>query len=194
MMEEDVDPDFTFQQKARDYLRTRGTLVAAATVREQIAAALGTLETLLAGVTVEQAARVSIPGEWTVQEIVDHLVETFRPGVDELRCLLAGQPPPGEPIPAALRSKAPRLRPWPWLLDELRRLNREALAVLAEIVPRAETAARAPLVMVVNVPVGDDRIRPLHWVDDLDWKAYSIASWRLHTLDHVKQIRRVLAA
>lgn len=189
-----MDQDITFKQKARDYLRTRGTLAAAATVRERIAGALGALETLLDGVTAEQAARVSIPGEWTVQEIVDHLVETFRPGVDELRCLLAGQPPPGEPIPAALRSKAPRLRPWPWLLDELRRLNTEALAVLAEIVPRAETTARAPFVIVVDVPIGNDRTRPLHWVDELDWKAYSIASWRLHPLDHAKQIRRVLAA
>jgi DinB superfamily len=192
--EVDVDQEAALKQKARDYMRTRGTLAAVSAVREQIAAALGTLETVLDGVTAEQAARASIPGEWTVQEIVDHLVETFRPGVDELRCLLADQAPPGDPIPATLRSKAPRLRPWPWLLAELRRLNADALGVLAEIAPGFETGARAPIVMVINVPAGDRGIQPAHWIEELDWKAYSMVSWRLHTLDHIAQIRKVLRA
>lgn len=193
MMEVEVDQQGAVKQKARDYLRTRGTLAPAATVRAQIGAALGTLEALVDEVTAQQAARTSIPGEWTVQEIVDHLVETFRPGIDELRCLLAGQTPPGEPIPASLQSKAPRLRPWPWLRAEVRRLNADTLAVLDEVPPDFETGVRAPVVMVINRPVGGDHVQPLHWIEELDWKAYSMVSWRLHTLDHVKQIRKVLA-
>jgi len=29
-----------------------------------------------------QAARATIPGEWTIHEVVDHLVETYGPGLD----------------------------------------------------------------------------------------------------------------
>ena len=47
--------------------------------------------------------------------------------------------------------------------------------------------------MVVNVAGPDGRVRPLHWVEDLDWKAYAIV-WRLHAIDHLKQLKKVLAA
>jgi hypothetical protein len=56
------------------------------------------------------------------------------------------------------------------------------------------TAARVPLVMVVNVTGADGSSRPLHWVEEIDWKAYAMASWRLHAIDHMKQARKVLAA
>ena len=93
----------------------------------------------------------ALAGEWSVQEVVDHLVETYRPGLDELRCVLAGQRPPGEPIPAALQSKAPSLRPWSWLLDELRRAHRDVVEALVAAPAAFETDARVPIVMVVNV-------------------------------------------
>src|SRR6059036_268569 len=144
------------------------------------------------GVPAAQAARRTIPGEWTIQEIVDHLVETYRPGVDELRCLLAGERPPGEAVPPSLQSKAPHLRPWPWLLGELRRLNADILGLLDAVPPHFETTARAPLVMVVNVPRPGGGFEPLHWVEELDWKAYVIASWRLHPIDHLNQTKQVL--
>jgi len=42
---------------------------------------------------------------------------------------------------------------------------------------------------------GDDgRVRPLQWIEAIDWKAYAMASWRLHAIDHMKQVRKVLAA
>jgi hypothetical protein len=108
------------QERARAYFNSRRVLPPAA-VREQIVAAFDVLEAVLAGVSPDQARLQPIPGEWSVQEVVDHLLETYRPGVDELRCLLAGRRPPGEPIRAGLQSKAPLLRPWPWLLGELHR-------------------------------------------------------------------------
>jgi len=95
------------RDRARAYFESKGALAPAA-VREQIVAAFDALDAALAGVSAEQARRPSIPGEWSVQEVVDHLLETYRPGVDELRCLLAGCRPPGEPIPAGLHS--PRRR------------------------------------------------------------------------------------
>jgi hypothetical protein len=181
------------QQRARDYFRSKGTLTPAA-VREQIVAAFDSLHTVLATVPPERAPLRTIADEWSVQEVVDHLVETYRPGVDELRCLLAGQRPPGEPIPASLRSKAPLLRPWPWLLAELRGLHENVLELVGGVADDFTTDARAPLVMVVNVPGPDGAPRPLHWIEELEWKAYAIVSWRLHAVDHLNQTRKVLAA
>ncbi len=180
-------------EKAREYFRTKATPLSAPEIRARIAEPLRALEALVAPLTAAEAARVTIPGEWTIHEIVDHLVETFRPGLDELWCLLAGRRPPGEPIPAALQSKAPLLRPWPWLLDELRRAH-EVVKTLDAVPPEFTTAARAPLVMVVNVKDAQGKTTPHTWVEDLDWKAYTIVSWRLHTIDHMNQARKVLAA
>jgi hypothetical protein len=181
------------QERAREYFRSKAGLSPGA-VREQVAAAAGALEAVLAEVPAARAAVRAIPGEWSVQEIADHLVETYRPGVDELRCLLAGQRPPGEPIPASLQSKAPLLRPWPWLLDELRRVHATVLELVGGVPADFTTDARAAIVMVVNVPGPDGGVRPLHWVEDIEWKAYALVSWRLHAIDHLNQARKVLAA
>jgi hypothetical protein len=182
-----------FKQKAREYLRTRGTEVSPAIIHERVGEAFARFESFLDGVPVDRVARPASPGEWSVQEIVDHLVETHRPGLDELRCLLAGQRPPGEPIPASLQSKAPLVRRWPWLRDELRRVHGNILDALTGVPADFETDARAPLVMVVNVPGGGSPAEPIHWIEELDWKAYAIV-WRLHVIDHLKQAKRALAA
>ena len=179
--------------KAREYLATKGTLAPLPVIRERIAEAFRAFDAFVTPLSAAQAARASIPGEWTIHEIVDHLVETHRPGLDELRCLLAGRRPPGEPIPAGLQSKAPLQRPWPWLLEELRRLHGKILETLEATPPGFTTDARAPLVMVVNLKDAEGRTSPLHWVEDLDWKAYAVV-WRLHVVDHLGQARKVLAA
>jgi hypothetical protein len=181
------------QARARSYFQSKGALAPSA-IRAQIAAAFDALDAVLASAPPGHVPRRPEPGEWSVGEVVDHLVETYRPGVDELRCLLAGQRPPGPPIPAALQSKAPLLRPWPWLLDELRRAHRDVVELLDGVPPDFETRARVELVMVVNVTGDDGTVRPLHWIEELDWKAYAMASWRLHAIDHMKQVRKVLAA
>ena len=182
------------KEKAREYFRTKATQLTAPVIRERVADALGAFEEFVAPLSAAQAARATIPGEWTIHEVVDHLVETYRPGLDELWCLLAGRRPPGEPIPASLQSKAPLLRPWPWLLDELKRLDAEVLSTLGAVPADYTTGARAPLVMVVNVKDAQGHTTPLHWIEDLDWKAYAIVSWRLHAIDHLNQARKVLAA
>lgn len=179
--------------KAREYLRAKGTLTPAPVIRERIGEAFRAFDALVTPLSAAQAARAAIPGEWTIHEIVDHLVQTHRPGLDELWCLLAGRRPPGEPIPAGLQSKAPLQRPWPWLLEELRRVHGEILRTLDVVPPDFTTDAQAPLVMVVNVKDAEGRTAPLHWVEDLDWKAYAVV-WRLHVVDHLNQARKVLAA
>lgn len=181
------------RDRARAYFQSKSALAPGA-VRAQIVAAFDALDAVLAGVSTDQARRPSIPGEWSVQEVVDHLLETYRPGVDELRCLLAGRRPPGEPIPAGLQSKAPLLRPWPWLLDELRRAQSLVVDLIAAVPEDFTTDARVPFVMVVNVPGADGTAQPLEWIEEVDWKAYTIASWRLHAIDHLNQVRKVLTA
>ena len=181
------------QERAREYFRSKAALPPA-TVSEQITAAFGSLDAALSEVPAGRAPRRTIAGEWSVHEIADHLLETYRPGVDELRCVLAGQRPPGEPIPASLQSKAPLLRPWAWLLDELRRVHRDVLDLVRGVPDDFVTDARAPIVMVVNVTEADGTTHALHWVEDLEWKAYALVSWRLHAIDHLNQARKVLAA
>ena len=181
------------RDRARAYFESKG-LLTPAEVREQIQAAFEALDAVLAAVPPARATVRPLPGEWSLGEIVDHLVETYRPGVDELRCVLAGQRPPGEPIPAGLQSKAPLLRPWAWLLEELRRAHRDVVELIGAVPSEFQTDARVPIVMVVNVAAADGTARPLHWVEEIGWKAYALASWRLHAIDHMKQARRVLAA
>lgn len=189
-----MNPDVVAETKAkaREYFKTKGTLVAPSVIHERITDAFGALDAFLAPISAATAARAAAPGEWTIQEIVDHLVETHRPGLDELWCLLAGRRPPGEAIPAGLQSKSPLDRPWPWLRAELDRIHGEILRTIAAVPASFMTEARAPIVMVVNAPDEHGRVVPLHWVEDLDWKAYAIV-WRLHVIDHLKQARKVLA-
>jgi len=179
--------------RAREYLASRGTHAPASEIHGRVAAAFDALEEFLARVPPERAALRPIPGEWAVQEVADHVLETHRPGLDELRCLLAGRRPPGDAIPAGLQSKAPLLRPWSWLLAELDRLHHDIRQTLAGVTADFATDARAPLVMVANVTEEDGTIRPVHWVEELDWKAYAI-TWRLHAIDHLNQARKILAA
>jgi hypothetical protein len=181
------------QERARAYFASK-TALTPEEIRAQVVAAFDALDGVLTPIPAERAGRRPAPEQWSVQEIVDHLLETYRPGVDELRCVLAGQRPPGEPIPAALQSKAPLLRPWSWLLDELRRTHRDVVELIGTVKPDFVTEARVPIVMVVNVSDDDIPPRALHWVEDLDWKAYALVSWRLHAIDHMKQARKVLTA
>jgi hypothetical protein len=176
---------------AREYFRTRGTQAPLATIRQRVADAFAALEAVLEGVDANTAAQRP-RGDWSVQEIVDHLLETERASLDELWCLLAGRRPPVGPIPAGLQSRVPLTRPWPWLYRELKAVHRDLLAAIDGVPETFSTEARVALVMVVNVEEAGVR-RPYEWVEDVDWKSYAIVL-RLHAIDHMNQARKVLAA
>lgn len=179
------------QIRAQEYLRDKGSLLPLARLRERVGAAFVALETRLDSVTEEAARARPLAGEWTVHEVVDHLVESHRPSIGELRDLLDGRPPAGEPIPAGLQSVDPMGRRWPDLLRELKRLHHEVVEVLGSAPDDYVTDARAPLVMVVNAREPDGRTVPIQWIEALDWKAYAIV-FRLHTLDHLNQIKKTI--
>src|SRR5215470_16680121 len=65
----------------------------------------------------------------------------------------------------------------------------EAAEVL-RAAPDRPTDARAPVVMVINVKREDGSLGPVHWIENLDWKAYGII-FRLHVLDHLNQAKKV---
>ena len=179
--------------KALDYFRKRGTLAPIGEIRTRVAAALQAFEEVVETIDAGTAAQRAWEGEWSVHEIADHLLETYRPGLDELWCLLGGRRPPDPPIPARLQSKAPLLRPWPWLVRELKTLHRDVLTTLDGLPANFATDATAALVMVVNIE-DDGRTRQYDWVEELDWKTYTVVSFRLHAIDHMKQAQKVLAA
>lgn len=181
------------REKARVYLRAKGTETLTRIVVERVRSALAALHTCFEAVPPERAGLRTLGGEWSIQEIADHLLETHRPLLDELHCVLAGRRPPGEPIPAGLQSKAPLLRPWRWLLRDLEQLHEDIVTTLASAPADFTTDARVPAVMVINVPGADGGMVPYEWVEELDWKAYSIVL-RLHAVDHLNQAKKVLAA
>src|SRR5262249_27115812 len=179
------------QIQAKEYFHQKRTLPSAAEIRERGGAAFAALETLLDEVTGDEARARPLPGEWTIQEVVDHLIETHRPSLDELEDLLNNRRPMGGPIPASLQSADPMALVFEKLLDDLKALHVEILAALSAA-PDRMTDARAPLVMVVNVKEADGREVPLHWIEELDWKAYAVTAFRLHELDHLSQARKTL--
>ena len=181
------------QIKAKEYLHQKGTLLPAVQIHERVGAAFAALETLLDGVTEAEARVRAIPGEWTIQEVVDHLIETHRPSLDELRDLLRNRRPAAGPIPASLQSVEPMGYRYGDLMSALKGLHAEALGGLSDV-PDRLTDARAPLVMVMNVKEPDGREAPLHWIEELDWKAYAITAFRLHELDHLNQAKKILKA
>jgi hypothetical protein len=179
--------------RALEYIRSRGTDAPAESVRQGVRDAFSSLETFLGSVPEKLIDRAPRDGEWSVREIADHLLETHRPGLDELRCLAAGQRPPGDPIPASLQSRVPALRPWIWLLRQLGEVHADILATLAAIPDDFTAPARAPVVMVVNVRDAGGMTSAVQWIEELDWKAYAIV-WRLHAIDHLRQARAAVAA
>ena len=180
------------QAKAKEYLHQKGTMLPAHQIHERVAAAFAAMETLLDGVADDEARARPTAGEWSVLEVVDHLVETNRPSLGELRDLLANRRPTGGPIPAGLQSADPMRRRYGDLLHELRALHVDVLHVLAAA-SDAMTDARAPIVMVINVRDADGAEKPTHWTEELDWKAYAII-FRLHELDHLNQAKKILKA
>jgi hypothetical protein len=179
------------QERALGYLRENGTEAPRRRIRERVAAAFAALERVVKGVAEADARARPVPGEWSVLEVVDHLVETHRASIGELRDLLDDRRPVGGPIPAALQSADPSGRPWADLVSDLVRSQAEVLSILDAVSTDGLGAARAPVVMVINAREADGRERPLHWVEELDWKAYAII-FRLHVLDHLNQIRKTL--
>ena len=177
---------------ALDYLRRKGTDAPVSKLLSGLRSTFQRLEQALD--RLPEAVRTPRPAatSWSVHEIVDHLVETHRPAVAELRALCAGVSPDGGPIPARLTSSNALERPWGQLIDELKRVHAELLDLVAATGDTTSIAAKAPFVVVVKVS-GATGSEVLEWVEALDWKAYAQAL-RIHTHEHLAQVERTVSA
>jgi hypothetical protein len=180
------------QERAKAYLLEKGTQAPVAQIRDRVADAFAAMDALLGDTTEARARRSPVGGEWSVHEILDHLVETHPLALREMRALLENRHSPVSPIPAGLQSAAPMAREWEDLRVALRGIHREVLDVLAAASDRS-TAARAPIIMVINTRSADGTVRPIQWIEECDWKACAVI-FRLHELDHLSQARKVLRA
>jgi hypothetical protein len=177
---------------AVDYLRRKGTEAPRSRLLAGLRATFHKFEQAID--RVPEACRIQRPAatSWSVQEIVDHLVESHRPALAELRDLVAGLSPVGGPIPARLVSASALDRPWGALTQELKSVHTDVLNLVAGAEDDAPSLlARAPFIMVVKVP-GEAGPEVLEWVEALDWKAYAQAL-RVHTHEHLAQVERTVA-
>jgi DinB family protein len=178
------------QTRVLEYLRAKGTEATIPELREHLAATFRKIEALLDAVPADLRSAAPGPGRWSVHEVVDHLVESHRRAVEQLRFLVAGRRPISSAIPASLQSAAPLERPWDDLLAELLSIHRGFLDLVDGTSDGTSLAVTAPVVMVVKAAQGDGAI-PLEWEEELDWKAYAQA-FRAHTAEHRAQIERTL--
>ena len=174
------------------YLRRKGTEAPASKLLSGLRSTFQKFEQSIDRVPESVRSQRPGPTSWSVHEIVDHLVESHRPAVLELRALCAGVRPDGGPIPARLTSALPFDRPWAALVVDLRDIHAKVLELVAGAGDATPVAAKAPFVMVVKVP---DPTSPevIEWVEALDWKAYAQAL-RIHTHEHCAQVDRTVAA
>lgn len=173
------------QLAALDYLRRKGTEATAPQLYGHVTKTFQEFEAFLD--RVPPALRSTKPSvrEWSAHEVIDHLVESHRPAVEQLRSLVAGERPATEPIPASLQSENPFGKSWDDLVAELREIHRAYLGLI-EGAPEAADVT-TPVVMVIKI----GKV-PVTWEAELDWKAYAQA-FRVHTVEHRTQIERTLA-
>lgn len=181
------------QDRAMAYLRRKGSEAPAAVLLSMLERTCRDFETQLAAVSEDERDRSPAAGKWSPHEILDHLVLSHRPAVDQLRSLLAGETPGGVAIPAGLTSPAGQLASWEFLLRELETVHRELIALAAGATDELSLSPRAVVEMVVKVAAEDGTLRPVHWFEKLDWKAFLLAI-RVHTLEHHGQLERALEA
>jgi hypothetical protein len=188
-MERNLSPE---QTRASEYLRRKGTQAPVADLRRKVAETFRELDALVAEIP-ERVVRVRPrPGRWCVQEVVDHLIVSHRPAADELEMLLRGEVPTDGPIPASLQSPDAMEKDWPALIRELGEVHGRIASLVAGAPEDTSLEVRAPVAMVIKARGEDGELRPVHWTEELDWKAHAMA-FRVHALEHVAQIRAILA-
>ncbi|HEV8240639.1 MAG TPA: hypothetical protein VGS57_14815 [Thermoanaerobaculia bacterium] len=180
------------QQRALDYARRRGTEAPLDAIRERVAATFTTLDALVEMIPMELARQHRGTSTWSIQEVVDHLVESDRPAIEQLAQLLAGHDV-AEPIAASLQSVTPLAKDWTSLRAELRGIHRDLLALLAAASGDEPTTVAAPVQMVVKCARPDGSLEPVSWLEHFDWKAFAILL-HAHNREHIAQIQRILAA
>ncbi|HVR95802.1 MAG TPA: DinB family protein [Thermoanaerobaculia bacterium] len=182
---------FPEQQRALEYVRRRGTEAPIDAIRSRVAATYSEIEAIAEGVPAETAQHRPAPSSWSVYEVVDHLVESDRPAIDQLAELLAGRSVEAH-IPAGLQSPQPFNTEWPVLLERFREVHRQILALLDSATNGVPLTGTAPVEMVVKCAGPDGALQPVHWIERFDWKAYALLL-HAHNREHIGQLQRIVA-
>ena len=181
----ELHPD---QQRALDYLVRRGTLASVGELQSQLEHAFLSIEDLFAAVHIEEREAQPAPGKWSAHHILDHLVLSHEPAIEQLASLLGGVSPPGVAIPAGLQSPDDVRPSWDELVDRMRSMHREYVRLIGGANDGLSLEPKAVIEMVVKID-GE----PVHWFERIDWKAFA-QGVRVHTLEHRGQLERVLSA
>jgi hypothetical protein len=182
-MNETLAPE---QQRALDYLARKGTAAPAETLRRQLTDAFAAAERAFDDVPVALRETSPAAGKWSPHEILDHLVISHSPAIDQFASLLRGVSPGGVAIPADLhRDERPA---WSDLRAQLGEVHREFLRLMDTASDDVPLDAKATIEMVIKVDS-----RPIHWLERVDWKAF-IQGIRVHTLEHQQQLGRTIEA
>ncbi len=174
------------QQRAMDYLAKKGTLAPVSKLREQARDAFAAIERVFDEVPAPQQTIAPAPGNWSPIEILDHLVLSHEPAIDQFASLLEGVTPPPIAVPAGLQSPPDQRASWTDLRLRLGNTHRELLRLLDEATDDHSLEPKAMVEMVVKV-----NGTPMHWLEPLDWKAF-IQAIRVHTIEHRDQLDRAI--
>ena len=180
------------QQRALGYARKRGTEAPLDSIRTRVAGTYAEFEGLVGALSAETAREHSSASAWSVQEVVDHLVESDGRAVEQLAQLMEGRSV-DKPIPASLQSVSPFAIEWTALLGQFRRVHQDILGLLATATDDLPMSATAPVQMVVKCAHPDGTLKPVSWRERFDWKAYSILL-HAHNREHIAQVQRILHA
>jgi hypothetical protein len=180
------------QLRALGYVRKRGSEAKVEGIRARVRATYEEFENLVAAISDEVAGQHRPTSLWSIQEVVDHLVESDRPAVAQLASLLAGKSV-DSPIPASLQSARPLDHDWSALRAAFRTVHGDLLALLDGASDDIPLGATAPVQMVVKCAQPDGSLLPVSWVERFDWKAYAILL-HAHNREHIAQVQRILAS
>ena len=163
------------QQKLQGYLRSQGAKLSAEQVRDRIQEASDEFLGVVQGAPEALVRKAPAAGEWSLAEVLDHVVFTLERITGVIGGLVAGRKPPA-PLEIGATSGIAGL-PWRDLLTRLSR-SQAALSTLL-------TANHHEPHVDLRVPEGD--------FGELNWKEYALIL-RLHYKDHAGQARKTLEA
>ena len=162
-------------EKLRGYLRAQGGKLSAEQIRDRIQEAADEFFGVVRDVAEPGARKSPAPGEWSLAEILDHVVFTLERVTGVIGGLVAGRKPPA-PLEIGATSGIATL-PWAELLARL---------------GKSQTALSALLTANRHEPHTDLRVSEGYF-GDINWKEYALIL-RLHYRDHASQARKTLEA
>ncbi len=163
------------QQKLQGYLRSQGAKLTAEQIRDRIQEAADEFLGVVEGVGEPVARKSPAAGEWSLAEVLDHVVFTLERITGVIGGLVEGRKPAAPLATGATSGIASQ--PWSDLLARLRRSQASLSALL--------TTNR-------HEPHVDLRVLEGYF-GELNWKEYALIL-RLHYKDHAGQVRKTLEA